>query len=379
MLEKEKFEAVEVRFLKPGTVLSGILYDENGTMLWPARKVLTDAFLSKLKVKGIQTVYYAPPKWKQSPQATPMFSEATLSFAQSAFDEIVTEIRYGKLPDSNQAREAINRFFVDMETRPHGFLNLLVLKDYDSYTYQHSINVGILSMFLTKKLGFNTYFIKEVGVGGFLHDIGKIKVPLAILNKHDNLTEEEFRVMKYHPIYGFNIVKNDSSLSSYIKKMILFHHEKWDGSGYPLKLKEDGIGNFASIVSVCDVFDALTTERAYKKPYTVNEALIYVMRNTGNHFSPYVAQRFINEMSRMYDLGSFYPVGAFVTLNTGEISYITRKKEEYTLRPQIAIVVNHKGVPLRTPLEIDLQRDVDRHIVKTIDDPDEIERLSLLL
>jgi HD-GYP domain-containing protein (c-di-GMP phosphodiesterase class II) len=379
MFEKDKLKEVDVNFLKTGSILSGILFDEKGTMLWPARKPLTDVFISKLKVKGIERVYYVPPKWKSEGEQTPLFSTESLTFAQEALDEMVTQIKFGKIPELKNARLTIEKLFHDMELNTNGFLNLMVLKDYDTYTYTHSINVGLLSMFLTKQLGFNTYFVQEIGLGGFLHDIGKIKIPTKIVNKHGNLTDDEFKIMKNHPVYGFKLVKDDPSLSNYVKKVVLFHHEKWAGGGYPLGLKADAIGNFAQIVAVSDVYDALTTERSYKKPYSINDALLYIMRNTNTHFCSYISQRFIYEMSLRYELGSFYPVGAFVQLTTGEIGYITGKDKEYTMKPEVAILKNQKGVPLRVPIQIDLKRDTSRQIAKTIDEPEEIEKLSYLL
>ncbi len=379
MIDKSKLKEVEVHFLKPGSVLSGIVYDEKGTMLWPARKPMTDNFIAKLNVTGIKTIYYVPPKWKNTAAESPIFSDASLEYASQALDEIVNQIRYGKLPDVNMAQTVIEKLFSDLEGNPNGFLNLMVLKDYDSYTYTHSINVGILSMYLTRRLGFNNYYVKEVGLGGFLHDIGKIKIPSRIVNKHGTLNEEEFRVMKNHPVLGFKLIKDDATLSKYIKKVVLFHHERWNGTGYPLGLQGEAIGNFAQIVSVCDVYDALTTERSYKKAYSINDALLYVMRHTLSHFSPYVSQRFINEMAMKYDLGSFYPIGSFVQLNSNEIGYITGKNEEYSTKPEVVVLKNPKGLPLRMPIQIDLKRDTSRVITRTIDDPEEIEKLSYLL
>lgn len=379
MLEKTKLQEVDTAFLKPGAMLSGILYDEKGRMLWPARKAVTETFIFKLREKGVQKVYYAPPRFKTYQSREPMFSSATHEFAKHAIEEIVHQINYGKLPDTRLARTVVEKFFCDMTARANGFLNLMVLREYDSYTYYHSINVGILSMYITKKLGYNDYFIYEAAIGGFLHDIGKVKISSRIVNKRASLTTDEFRLMKNHPVLGYKLIKDDKYLSNYVKKMVLFHHERWNGTGYPLKLREEAIGNFAGIVSVCDVYDALTTERAYKKPYTVNDALIYIMRNTMSLFNPFVSQRFINEMAQMYDMGSFYPVGSFVQLNTGETGYISGKDSEYSMRPEVVIIKNFQGAPLRNPIQSDLKRDNTRVISKTIDDPAEIENLQLLL
>ncbi len=379
MLEKEKLEIIDVKFLREGVLLCGIVYDEYGNMLWPARKPLTSSFIDKLKERGVKNIYYSAPKFKDIFSKPPVFSNSTREFALDTIEEVGHQIRYGKLKDLKAAKKTVERFLEEVKSHPDNFLNLMVLKDYDSYTYYHSINVGILSVFLTKKLGFNDLFALDVGLGGFLHDIGKILVPSKIVNKNGMLTAEEFREMKKHPIYGYNLIREDNSLSSYIKKIIIYHHEKWDGSGYPLGLKEEAIGNFAGIVSVSDVYDALTTERPYKQAYCVNDALLYIMRNTMKHFNPFVTQRFVNELSKMFELGSYYPVGSYVYLNTGEIGYVLDKEDEYTMRPSIVILKNFQGFPLRNPIESDLRQDSSRIIYKTIDDPDEIDKLSTLL
>lgn len=380
MVNNENLEAVEVKFLKEGTVLAGTVFDSEGKQLWPAKRPFTLHFIDDLRKSGVDIVYYAPPTFKDhSSKKTPIFTEESLDFALEAVDEIATHISYSKPPDFNLAKKTIEKLFHDLEDHPSGFLNLMVLKDYDTYTYTHSINVGLTAMFLTKKLGFNHIFIKEVGIGGFLHDMGKIKVPSRIVNKEDHLTEEEFRIMKNHPVYGFKLVQNDESLSTYVKKIILFHHEKWQGGGYPLNIREEAIGNFAQIVSVSDVFDALTTKRSYKKAFSIDEALLYILRNTPAHFSPFIAHRFINEMSKMHELRSFYPVGAFVILNSGETAYILKKDHPYSMKPEIYILKNSKGLPLRVPIKVDLKRDVDRSISHVIDLPDDIEILSHLL
>lgn len=379
MFEKEKLEIVDVNFLKEGALLCGIVYDETGNMLWPASKTITAGFISKLKDKGIKNIFYSAPRFKDVFDKPPIISEETRNFALNTIEEVGNQIRYGKLKDLNAARSTVERFLGEIKSHPENFLNLMVLKDYDSYTFYHSINVGLLSVFLTKKLGFNDIFALDVGLGGFLHDIGKVLVPSKIVNKNGTLTAEEFKEMKKHPIYGYNLIREDMTLSNYIKKIIIYHHEKWDGNGYPIGLKDEAIGNFAGIVSVCDVYDALTTERPYKQAYCVNDALIYIMRNTMKHFNPYVSQRFVNELSKMFELGSYYPVGSYVYLNTGEVGYIIKKDDEYTMRPGIVILKNFQGLPLRNPIESDLKQDSSRIIYKTIDDPEEIEKLSSLL
>ncbi len=379
MNENKDLKPVDVKFLKEGMILSGILYSEDGKLLWPARKPLTFSFIFNLKTNKVKFVYYSPPKFKEKDfPVENMFSAETLNFAVEVIEEITHEIKFGKLSLLKSAKLSIERFFHEMESFPDRFLNLLVLKNYDEYTYYHSINVGILSMFLTRKLGYNHLYTQDMGMAGFLHDIGKTKIPSKIVNKDGPLTLEEFQIMKKHPVYSYDLIKGDVSISSFVKKAVLFHHERWNGTGYPLKLKEESIGNFATIVALADVYDALTTSRPYKKALSVNDALIYILRKADIYFNSYIANKFVNEMSKMNRIASFYPVGSYVLLNTGETAYITKKDGEYTLRPEMLILKNFNGKPLRTPIQVDLKKDASRYIKKLIEEPSEIEFLSKL-
>ncbi len=373
------FTEVNIDYLKPGTVLSGITFDEYGNYVWPAYKPFTEEAIKRIRSRGIKKLYYTKGKGKGDiGNKNPMISEETQREAVEVVDELVKTVKLGRRPDIAAARRVVDRFFQEMSSKETAVINLMIIKNYDDYTYTHSINVGILSMFLAKKMGYSGQIVKEVGLGGFLHDLGKVRVPPEIVNKRGKLTEEEFRIMKKHPQYGFFMIKDDKTVSSHVKRIVLLHHERYDGKGYPLGLKGSDIGRFPQIVSVCDIYDALTTERPYKKAFSVNDSLIYIMRKSGEALDPIVAQRFIYEISRMFNIGSFYPVGTFVILNTGEKAKVVDKKDEYTMSPIVSVIENSRGLPVRIPFEVDLSKDTSRFIVRTIDDPDEIERLTLL-
>jgi len=378
-MEQNELKRVDVSFLKEGMVLSGFLYNEKGELLWPARKPLNFSFIFNLKKNGVDFVYYSPPMYKTDTALREgMFSKESFDYAIEAIDEIVHEVKYGKLSSLKLAKLSVERFFHEMENHPTHFLNLLVLKKYDQYTYYHSINVGILSMFLARKLGYNHIYVQDMGLAGFLHDLGKIKIPAKIVDKNGPLTLEEYQIMKKHPLYSYNLIKDDNNISNFVKKAVLFHHERWNGSGYPLNLKGDVIGNFASIVAICDVYDALTTDRPYKKALSVNDTLYYILKKSDEYFNPFVVGRFVNEIARINGIASFFPVGSYVILNSGETAYIVAKDDEYTLRPEILILKNFQGKPLRTPIWVNLKKDPSRYIKKIIEDQGEIEFLSKL-
>lgn len=373
-------EDILVDFLKPGMVLAGDLFSKEGIFIWPAKKPITQSVIDELKKKGIRELYYTKNINKDlSQNMPPMFSEEIKEEAKEAIDNILEQVKKDEKVNVEEVRNVIEKLFKEMISKlGKAAINLSIVKNYDEYTYTHLINVTILSMFFSKFLGASDFVIKEVGMGAILHDIGKVKIPTSILHKPGELTEEELKIMKKHPIIGYFAIKDEPTVSTYAKKIVLFHHERFDGNGYPLGLKFDRIGRYPQIVSLADVFDALTSERPYKPGMSIPQTLNFIMKKSGIYFEPLLAQKFIMEMSKLYGLPSPYAIGSFVLLNTGEKAVITQKDSEYTLRPTVLVIENALGKP-DTKRKINLYLDSSRYIVRSITEIDEIEKLKIIM
>jgi HD-GYP domain-containing protein (c-di-GMP phosphodiesterase class II) len=373
-------EDILVDFLKPGMVLAGDLFSKEGIFIWPAKKPITQSVIDELKKKGIRELYYTKNINKDlSQNMPPMFSEEIKEEAKEAIDNILEQVKKDEKVNVEEVRNVIERLFKEMISKlGKAAINLSIVKNYDEYTYTHLINVTILSMFFSKFLGASDFVIKEVGMGAILHDIGKVKIPTSILYKPGELTEEELKIIKKHPIIGYFAIKDEPTVSTYAKKIVLFHHERFDGNGYPLGLKFDRIGRYPQIVSLADVFDALTSERPYKPGMSIPQTLNFIMKKSGIYFEPLLAQKFIMEMSKLYGLPSPYAIGSFVLLNTGEKAVITQKDSEYTLRPTVLVIENALGKP-DTKRKINLYLDSSRYIVRSITEIDEIEKLKIIM
>ncbi len=194
------------------------------------------------------------------------------------------------------------------------------------YTYKHSINVGLFSAMIGKWLGFNQEEIKELATAGVLHDIGKSKTPAEIINKPARLTKEEFDIIKKHPQDGYDLIKNNHNISNAVKMAVYQHHEKIDGTGYPNGLKMNEIHTYAKIVAVADVYDSLTSVRAYKEaicPFTVYEMMIDMAQN---HLDYYITSTFIKKISNFF-------VGSYVKLTNGERAKIVLLNKTVLTRP----------------------------------------------
>jgi len=206
-------------------------------------------------------------------------------------------------------------------------MNIDALKVSDEYTFKHSVDVATMAMIIARKSGMSEKDIYQIGVSGLLHDVGKSRIPNEILNKAGKLTEEEFTVMKNHTLFGYNILKEKSEISDSIVAGVLQHHEKINGRGYPLKLSGRQISTYARVLSVADIYDALVTERPYKKGFSAHDALEMIMAMT--------EELDVDFMRSFIDTVILYPVDTSVTLSNGERARVVMNTPHYPMRPKV--------------------------------------------
>lgn len=206
-------------------------------------------------------------------------------------------------------------------------VDITALKTSDEYTFKHSVDVATMSMVVAKKMGLAQQDIYNIGIAGLLHDMGKSKIPLEILNKPARLTDEEFEVMKQHSVYGYHILKDKDDFEMTIATAVLQHHEKMNGRGYPLGVTEEKISPYAKILSVVDVYDALVTERPYKKGMTQRDAIEIIMSMT--------EELDIKAMRSFLESVILYPVDSVVKLSNGEEACVVENHPESVLRPTV--------------------------------------------
>lgn len=207
---------------------------------------------------------------------------------------------------------------------------LLKLRDHDEYTFKHSINVAVLSFLLGFNLGLNKEELIELTIGALLHDIGKSQVPLNVLNKPGRLTKEEFDVIRNHSVDGYNLAK-DTNLPKESKDIILYHHVRLDGSGYPAVENIDSISERVQIVSLCDVFDALTGDRVYKPGMTKAAAYRIIHSEMTNQLN-------MKYLDALLDCFAIFDVGDITTTSEGDKCKIIALNTENLNRPIIEII-----------------------------------------
>lgn len=252
--------------------------------------------------------------------------EKAIEDTKGVFDKIRVE---GEL-DLARLRKNVEETLPDMVRNNDVLMRLNQLKQSDDYTFQHSIRVSILATMIGKWLGYSQDELLELGEAGMLFDIGKLNIPEFVLKKPSNVNLDEYELIKKHAQFGYSILLKTKGVTSNIKYAALHHHERLDGSGYPLRLRENQIHDFAKIIMVCDVFDALITDRPYKKAISPLMAADYLSWSSGKLFDSEVCYVFIKRLSE-------YFVGKNVKLSNGEEGKIVFVDTNFPTRPTVQV------------------------------------------
>ncbi len=253
------------------------------------------------------------------------------------FKEVVNHIKGKQHADVRKLKRLVRKAVHLVMEDESILLGMATIKNYDEYTFNHSVNVAIYSLAMGRRLGFSRNVLSELGITAMLHDIGKSKIPLEILNKPAGLNDEEWGLMKKHPLMGVEIVLNLKQLGEVNPRMVIGifdHHLKNDLSGYPRLFRKKEVSLFGRIIQIADAYDAMTTPRIYKKvPYTPEQALAIMLKGRDVHFDSILLKMFIG-------LVGIYPIGSLVLLDTHELGIVVKPNTDpqWLDRPQVILV-----------------------------------------
>ena len=281
--------------------------------------------------------------------------------------EVVNSIRMGRTSSVKKVKRAVQMIVDQVLTNETSIVGLTTLRDYDEYTFTHSVNVCIFSVALGRKIGLTKLQLYDLGMTALLHDIGKAKIPIEVLNKTSGLAEEEWRVIQAHPWRGAMTLFGLRAYDEIPYKSILVaheHHMKSDLTGYPRSIRARSLGIFSRIVAVADGFDAATTRRAYQTiPIEPDQVLREMWTNPRRGYDPIVVKALIN-------LIGVYPIGTCVILDTFEVGIVSQANpdREFLNRPVVRIAIDPTGGILSPPgLAVDLtERSADGNYVRSI-------------
>ncbi len=262
---------------------------------------------------------------------------------------ILQDSRIGKQIELEQVEPVVEQMTDSIFRNKDALLSLARIKQKDDYTFLHSVSVGTLLISFCRALELDRDTIKLAGIGGLLHDVGKMKVPDAILNKPGKLTETELLVMKSHVVYSRDILSETPGIAQVSLDVAAQHHERHDGSGYPLGLKGSEMSIHGQMAAIVDVYDAITSERCYHKGMEPTVALRKMFEWSKFHFNPELVHAFVRTIG-------IYPVGTLVMLESGRIGIVIEQRESNLAQPLVRVVFNARKGYYLVPEDIDLSR-----------------------
>ncbi len=340
-----KRKYMRTRQLKPGMKIDHSVVDRMGRNLVARGAVLDEYIINSMLKLGIMSVYIQDGEYEPEDPEKLMSAEAKknveklrtedrskVTLSDSVRKRVSEGIQYiyNNADDENLANTTdsiAGELLNAIESNDAIAIDIGELKTSDEYTFKHSVDVATISMILAKQQGLSPAQIHSIGVCGLLHDIGKTKVPLEVLNKPGRLNDDEFAIMRQHSVFGYQMVKDRPEFGPEIPFAVLQHHEKINGAGYPMGVTGEKITPYAKILSVADIYDALVTERPYKAAFSQRDAVEMIMSMT-NELDMTAMKSFLESMI-------LYPVDSIVELSNGEKARVVKNSPHYILRPTV--------------------------------------------
>lgn len=269
-----------------------------------------------------------------------------LQRSKPKIESMFADARLGKALDLPGCESLVADICESVIAKPDALISVARLKRHDEYTYMHSVAVCALMVGLGRQLGLNERLLMKVGLAGMLHDVGKATMPLEILNRPGKLTDDEFKVMRSHAVRGHELLTEGGGVGPVVLDVALHHHEKVDGTGYPHGLAGDQISSVAKMGAICDVYDAVTSDRPYKKGWSPAESLRQMVQWKG-HFDTKVFQAFVRTVG-------IYPTGSLVKLRSGRLAVVMEQNPANLLAPRVKAFFNLESNVRVYPREVDL-------------------------
>ncbi|QAY65087.1 HD-GYP domain-containing protein [Paenibacillus protaetiae] len=354
---------------RPGMKLAKKIFTQDGLVLLGENVELTQRLLTRLEQCGIQYVYIADPKTDDI-VLPELISENTMRLAlheiKTSFRELMDRpsLKKGTFHPyvAQPFKQIMSRIIEDLSSHRDAMIMLMNMGTVDHYLYQHSLNVCVYTTLLGMAHGYSQDELTVLGMGALLHDVGKTQISPDVLLKPGRLTAAEFEHMKQHAKLGFELLKDEPNIPLIVAHCAFQHHERLDGSGYPRGIGGNDIHEYAKWIGLVDSYDAMTTNRVYRKPLLPHHAIEVLYAGTGTLYEQYMVQTFRDKVA-------IYPLGITVKLHTGESGVVVDFNNAYPHRPIVRVLYNEAGEELKVPYEIDLSKHLATMIV-SVDDED---------
>ncbi len=291
----------------------------------------------RMKRAGIRHIRVEPEPEEKEGRARAVYQQAI-----SVTESIINDVRIGRIPKSGDAIRTVRALVETTLAEPHALLALTLIKDYDDYTFTHSVNVSVIALAVGRACGLNEAELRTLGLGALLHDLGKLKIDIGIITKPGRLTSEEFARIRQHPEEGMQILRQMEQIPEEAMMMALGHHLRYDRTGYPQSAATLPMPPSVDMVAIADTYDAMTTLRPYQQPMTPKKAIAHLVENAGSIYHPELVARFAEQVGP-------YPVGSLVRLRSAEVGLVTEAGLGKTDGVSLKILFDAEGRKLQQP------------------------------
>ncbi len=276
--------------------------------------------------------------------------------AKNAFDksnkhihEVMSQVQKDGSIDIDSSKQIVSECVASILNEPSAMFWMTKIKDQDEYTAEHCLRVGILAIAFGRHLQLTKQDLELLGLCGMLHDVGKMKIPNSILNKEGPLTDEEFEIVKEHTVLGYVFLSEHGGIAEQVCTAAYNHHESLVGDGYPRKLDAAYLSLFDRIIAIVDSYDAMTSDRCYRKGMSADKATSILYKETKHRYDEYLVKEFIKMVG-------VYPVGSFVQLNNGFFAIVLSANPDSKLNPVVEIIADENQTPLKRKVAVDLSK-----------------------
>ena len=358
-------QRVSVGFLEAGMVAARNVHSAEGRLLVTKDTVLSEAMVANIQKTSLGSIYVRNPLF-QDIEAEEVVTEDNRRKAVMALKSAVTAYQKTKVLDIQPLKKVLRELVVEIIRNRDSMIHQLDMRTYQDYIYAHSVNTCVLSVLIAVNLDYPEGKLTDLALGTMLHDIGMMMLPDALLMKMGNLTPEESKQVQQHPEDGFNILRTVREIPITVAHIAYQHHERVDGKGYPRNLTADKILEFAKVAAVADTFDALVSDRPYRKGMVPHEAYEVMMALADSYVDRDILHLFLTHVA-------IYPVGSVVQLDNGQHGVVTKVLPRLQTRPQVRLLTDQQGNLLSEQTEIDLTQHLTLMISRVLKEKEVFE------
>ena len=358
-------QRVSVGFLEAGMVAARNVHSAEGRLLVTKETVLSEAMVANIQKTSLGSIYVRNPLF-QDIEAEEVVTEDNRRKAVMALKSAVTAYQKTKVLDIQPLKKVLRELVVEIIRNRDSMIHQLDMRTYQDYIYAHSVNTCVLSVLIAVNLDYPEGKLTDLALGTMLHDIGMMMLPDALLMKMGNLTPEESKQVQQHPEDGFNILRTVREIPITVAHIAYQHHERVDGKGYPRNLTADKILEVAKVAAVADTFDALVSDRPYRKGMVPHEAYEVMMALADSYVDRDILHLFLTHVA-------IYPVGSVVQLDNGQHGVVTKVLPRLQTRPQVRLLTDQQGNLLSEQTEIDLTQHLTLMISRVLKEKEVFE------